>query len=484
MKHLLLIVFVFTLSALCAEADIQVTYTGFTAEQQTAFDYAMSLWEPLLNSTVPIKVNARFQNLPGFVSAPISNLIKNFPGAPQQNVWYPTALANAITGVEQNPGETDIDFIVSSSTSNVWYYGTDPACPDNAIDFVTEMHKGLTYGLGYMTSFYVLTGYGSYGMLNPSVLGITTSFPWENMNSQPFIYDTHVYNSQGLQLTNTANFANPSTALNAQLTGGNLRYVGEYGNSFSDHQLTILYAGTFGIARTARLDANTYNGTQNAPGVPTAYSGDVFRYPAPIVLGILKDLGWSTNEELLCPPPDSLSVVVDSDTVNLTWDAPSTPYTIIAYAVHRDSDEFTEQTSLQFTDYAVPAGTHYYSVKALYSMGWSPYTAEVEALVSVGVNDEVQPPMPAISLNTYPNPGHGNCHIALQLKEASSLKLEVYNVKGQLVSRIPERMYAAGTHDVQWNSLDLAGQPLSSGLYLVRCTGNYASATTRMMLIK
>ena len=88
MKQLLIALLLLCAISLSAVADIQVTYTGFTTEQQTAFEAAVALWEPLLNSPVPIKINARFQQVPGFVTLFVPNMIRNFAGAPQTNIWY------------------------------------------------------------------------------------------------------------------------------------------------------------------------------------------------------------------------------------------------------------------------------------------------------------------------------------------------------------------------------------------------------------
>lgn len=113
MKATLLFLFVLLVTGLTAQATIDVTYTGFTAEQEAAFEAGVALWEPLINSDVPIKINARFQALTGFSLVTIPNMNRNFTGAPLTNIWYPTALANAMTGTEINPGEADVDFFIN-----------------------------------------------------------------------------------------------------------------------------------------------------------------------------------------------------------------------------------------------------------------------------------------------------------------------------------------------------------------------------------
>ena len=65
-------------------ATFQVTYTGFTAAAQTAFQRAVDIWSGLVSSAVPIRVSANFQALsPGVLgSAETTSLTRDFAGAP------------------------------------------------------------------------------------------------------------------------------------------------------------------------------------------------------------------------------------------------------------------------------------------------------------------------------------------------------------------------------------------------------------------
>ena len=115
MKYLIALVFCLYCAAVMANVSFQVSYTGFDALQMAAFEHAVSLWEPLLDSDVPIKINARFQQIPGFVMVFVPNMVRNFTSAPQSNIWY-CAMANMIAGTELNPGEADMDmFIVGTA---------------------------------------------------------------------------------------------------------------------------------------------------------------------------------------------------------------------------------------------------------------------------------------------------------------------------------------------------------------------------------
>lgn len=88
----------------------------------------------------------------------------------------------------------------------------------------------------------------------------------------------------------------------------------------------------------------------------------------------------------------------------------------------------------------------------------------------------------------YPNPFNPVTSISYRLAEPSGLKLEVYNIQGQLVRTLFNGQCNAGQHRVTWNGLDMDNQPVSSGIYIYRMdaqgvTRNFSSSN-KMFLIK
>src|SRR3954453_11619902 len=78
--------------------------SGTTIGQQRliVFQRAAAIWGSLLDSKADILVDASFANLDCSANSAVlgqasaSTFLRNFEGAPQQNVWYPVALADAI----------------------------------------------------------------------------------------------------------------------------------------------------------------------------------------------------------------------------------------------------------------------------------------------------------------------------------------------------------------------------------------------------
>ena len=91
-------------------SSITVNYTGFTAEAQTAFQYAVDIWEQNVASPVPIVVDAEFQDLgsSNLLGQAGPDVYRDFFGAPRSGTWYPKALANRLVSSNLDGSSVDI----------------------------------------------------------------------------------------------------------------------------------------------------------------------------------------------------------------------------------------------------------------------------------------------------------------------------------------------------------------------------------------
>ena len=62
--------------------------------------------------------------------------------------------------------------------------------------------------------------------------------------------------------------------------------------------------------------------------------------------------------------------------------------------------------------------------------------------------------------------------------------LEVYDLTGQRVRELVDHYHEGGRYQVSWDGLDGTGEPLSSGLYLLRLQALGRVETRKMMLMK
>jgi hypothetical protein len=82
-------------------------------------------------------------------------------------------------------------------------------------------------------------------------------------------------------------------------------------------------------------------------------------------------------------------------------------------------------------------------------------------------------------IGAYPNPARGATTIKYQLPEESQVRLEIYNVSGQLVKTVNEGQKPAGYHRIDLNSAQL-----SNGIYLYRLHAGEFSATKKLVVLK
>jgi hypothetical protein len=79
----------------------------------------------------------------------------------------------------------------------------------------------------------------------------------------------------------------------------------------------------------------------------------------------------------------------------------------------------------------------------------------------------------------YPNPFNPVTSIEYALPEAAEVKVEVYNVLGQVIEVLVESGQEAGYYKVEWDATDMA-----SGVYFYRIAANDFTSTKRMILMK
>lgn len=87
-------------------------------------------------------------------------------------------------------------------------------------------------------------------------------------------------------------------------------------------------------------------------------------------------------------------------------------------------------------------------------------------------------------VGNYPNPFNPETVIKYSLPRASKVKVEVYNVKGQLVDVLVEGNQSAGFKEVRWNGRTADGGYASAGVYFVRLEAGEKRTTQRILLQK
>lgn len=87
-------------------------------------------------------------------------------------------------------------------------------------------------------------------------------------------------------------------------------------------------------------------------------------------------------------------------------------------------------------------------------------------------------------MNNYPNPFNPSTNIKYSLPFASNVKLEIFNMLGQLVNILVDEHQQAGTYNAFWNGKDLSGNQVSTGVYIYKLTTSNFVAAKKMILVK
>ncbi len=91
----------------------------------------------------------------------------------------------------------------------------------------------------------------------------------------------------------------------------------------------------------------------------------------------------------------------------------------------------------------------------------------------------------ALKINAnYPNPFNPSTTLSFELPKQSQVKLDIYNIKGQLVKSIFKGQLDSGKHSFEWNGKDKNNKSVSSGLYFSKYVINNISYMKKMTLIK
>jgi hypothetical protein len=101
---------------------------------------------------------------------------------------------------------------------------------------------------------------------------------------------------------------------------------------------------------------------------------------------------------------------------------------------------------------------------------------------SVGVSNQ-QLPVTNTQMTNYPNPFNPSTTISFNLSESGKVKVEIFNIKGQLVKTLMDCTTAPGHYECVWNGKNDTGKRVSTGEYICKLKINGEEAAVRKMLM-
>lgn len=130
-----------------------------------------------------------------------------------------------------------------------------------------------------------------------------------------------------------------------------------------------------------------------------------------------------------------------------------------------------------FTDNEVRAGQrYYYKIEDVSTSGFKTQHGPVLAEIALPKKFDLS--------QNYPNPFNPTTKIRYQLPEATRVKLEVFNIMGQVVRTLVDEQRDAGYHVVEWDGRSDAGTRVGSGVYYYRIIAGDHVMLKKMALLK
>jgi len=329
------------------KSKFQVTYKNFPDWAKKDFQAAVDIWGANFASSVPIAIEATWGRSTSFGvlgSARPGNYFSGFDGAPDQSLWYPSALANALAGKDLDPENPEMVIQVNSMAT--WDTRNDGTPRGNEYDLESVFLHEMAHGLGFLStdSYDTFFGYGTI--------------------EQPTPYDAYAQLGDGRRLSD---LPSPSLELGKALTS-TLVWSGTQGIAANGGVKPVLYtpARYEEGSSVSHIDETTYaNLGSNSIMTPNLDAGEIFREPGALLLGMMEDLRRKPPVGVAVGVPqvvrNAQALVADSSAI-ITFDPPANARTaqITSYSVRNlKTDQVKSSTESPITFTGLKNGTSY-----------------------------------------------------------------------------------------------------------------------------
>ena len=253
-----------------------VTYKNFPDWAKNQVQAAIDLWAANFDSKAPINVDATWGRSSAadiLGSARPDRYYAKFSGAPDNSLWYASALANAIAGKDLDLDNPEI--IIQINSEAEWDLDGLGKPTRYEYDLKSVMFHELAHGLGFLST--------------SSYLFDRTKGQYVGILEQPTPFDAYLQTQDGNRL---ADLPSPSFELGQALTS-KLVWSGAEAIAANNGEKPLIYAPSNYDAGSSvsHLDEKTFaNSGTNAVMTPNLEAGEVFNEPGSILLAMMKDL--------------------------------------------------------------------------------------------------------------------------------------------------------------------------------------------------
>jgi len=96
---------------------------------------------------------------------------------------------------------------------------------------------------------------------------------------------------------------------------------------------------------------------------------------------------------------------------------------------------------------------------------------------SVNANENILPDIYGLEIS--PNPFNSSCNISFKLENSKNIKVNLYNIKGELVEKIKLGFLNKGKHSIKWSPTQLP-----SGAYFIETSDGINSKKRKILYLK
>lgn len=273
------------------KSEFIITYVNIPDRAKAAIEAGVKAWEGSFESKIPINVSAYWDRTAPYGvlgTARPGRYFNNFEGAPDRDLWYASALANALAGRDLDPRNPEV--IIRISAFPFWYLGTDGKPGQSQFDLVSVVLHEIGHGLGFLSNADFIS-YNSFGTM-----------------TQPTPFDAYAELPDGKRLMD---LPSPSLELGTAITS-RLFWSGARAIAANRNVKPLLYTPkSFELGSSvSHLDEVSYpKGSPNAAMTPNLSSGEVLSAPGSIAEAMIEDM---RN-----PPPAGAAVGIPNEPRNI-----------------------------------------------------------------------------------------------------------------------------------------------------------------------
>ena len=250
----------------------KVEFIDVPNEAKPAFQRAIDIWASHFESTVSIEVEAHWEpsTLNGVLgSARPGGFFNAFDGAPDADLWYPSALANRLAKKDLAPDKPEI--VLRFNSNALWHFGLDGKPAPSTYDLSSTVLHEIGHGLGFLSNAEYDKFFGTGYIIQPT----------------PF--DAYVQLADGKYFTDfCARSIELGKAMISPLSWNGPRAITANGGVRPKLYAPRPYEDGSSITH---LDEDVFTqGNQNAVMTPVIEPGEVFSSPGAIALAMIEDM--------------------------------------------------------------------------------------------------------------------------------------------------------------------------------------------------